>query len=110
MVGLLELVLDQHHCIVHRVSGEDVGREGFYRDLGAGKLERDADRLGEMIDVLGEPGGELMGLVGPGLAEGEIDEAVEADVGHGSRLFSVASILLPASFIASRTFGSCAWR
>jgi hypothetical protein len=64
------------------VRGEDVGREALHRDLGAGELQRHSDGVGEMVDVLGEPRGELAGLVGPGVAEGEVGEAVETDVCH----------------------------
>jgi len=87
VVGRLQLVLDQDDAVIHRVARENVGAERLDGDLGAGEFERDADHVRQVVDVLGEPRGELVCLMLPRVAQGQVDKAVEADVGHWSGRF-----------------------
>lgn len=81
MVGFLELVLDDDRRPV-RILGHEVDREGAGPLLALDGRQGCPDLLGDDIDVLLEPAGEVEGLVLPDLAEGDALYLADHPVTH----------------------------
>ena len=65
MIGSLELVFDQHDRPVRRVCGEYVRRVTAIANFPTGQLERNTKSIGETIEVIGKPWGEVMRFMTP---------------------------------------------
>ena len=68
LVGLLELVLDKHERVVDTISGEDIRRECLHRDFLSLQFNFDAHDIGQLIQMVCQPRGKIMRLVGPSIA------------------------------------------
>jgi len=76
---------DDDTVLVGEGAADDVGAEAAYGRLDALDDEFDADGDAEEGDIgfLGQPGGEVNGLVGPVVARRELCQLAEGGVSHG---------------------------
>ena len=51
VIGLLELILDQHETLVAQISCKNVGGEGVNRNFCSSQLQRDTDCFGKVVNV-----------------------------------------------------------
>ena len=69
MVGGLQLVLDEQAAAIRGVASDDIGRKLTDGDLRALRLHRNSERLGQPLQVLGQPRREMLRFVSPHLAQ-----------------------------------------
>lgn len=67
MVGLLQLILDDDHAVVREVAAKKVQRKTSDRMLSHVQFEVHAQQVGEHVNVLQEPRGEIVCLMHPHL-------------------------------------------
>jgi len=90
VIGLLELVLDEHPPLAHGVLTQDVGGERPDTALGGLELERHAQRLAEQLEVLllRQPGREMRCLIRPCRTQVDPLQTAEFHVRHPGSSFS----------------------
>ena len=66
---MFQLVFDEYPAVVPWVAGHDVRPERANLHFGALELQFEANLGREMIQIVGEPRREVVGLVAPGLAQ-----------------------------------------